>query len=67
MCLTLGHEVVFKQDGSHVYGVCLRCGRETPGWTYGEPIAKDETGTQPYWDALYEEFMDTELALHGGG
>lgn len=66
MCLTLGHEVVFKQDGSHVYGVCLRCGRKTPGWTYGESGIKVE-GSQSYWDAIYAECMDAELALHGGG
>lgn len=66
MCLTRGHEVVFKQEGSRTYGHCVRCGVETPGWAYGETPA-DVAGSQAYWDAAYNEFMDTELALHGGG
>lgn len=66
ICLLLGHELVFQQNKSHIYGVCLWCGHRTPGWTYGEQ-AKKTNGTQACWDALYDECMETELALHGGG
>ena len=66
MCLTAGHTLTMKGAGSRVYGLCMRCGHETPGWTYGDSPA-EEPNTQAYWDAAYAEFMDTELALHGGG
>ena len=66
MCLTTGHTLLTKQDGSRTYGVCLRCGAETKGWTYGASSA-DVVGSQRYWDALYSDIMDVELALHGGG
>lgn len=66
MCVTVGHDLIRKQEGRRTYGVCIRCGAETLGWTYGESPA-ETTGSQAYWDAVYEDFMDTELALHGGG
>jgi hypothetical protein len=66
LCLTIGHALIIKSDGSHVYGLCMRCGHQTPGWTYGESPAQ-EPNTQAYWDATYAEFLETELMLHGGG
>lgn len=65
-CLLFGHALVFERKKGYVYGVCIRCGHRSPGWTYGER-AKQVSGTQSYWDALYDEVMEAELALHGGG
>lgn len=65
-CSVFGCDIVLQRDKSHVYGRCIRCGKTTPGWTYGEPATKVK-GSQSYWDEVYKEFMDTELTLHGGG
>ncbi len=35
ICLVVGHYLTFKQKGSRTYGLCLRCGHTSPGWTYG--------------------------------
>lgn len=65
-CQTVGCELTLEYEGSRVFGRCLRCGQVTEGWTYGES-PKLVPGTQPYWDALYDECQAVELSLHGGG
>jgi len=66
LCLVLGHHYIRAFEGRRAFLRCLRCLAETEGWALGEATAPI-IGTQTYWDEVYAEFMETELALHGGG
>lgn len=31
-----GHHTILRTEGRRVYTECLRCGRESGGWSYGD-------------------------------